>query len=92
MKTETLFQLFNISKDSEDDEVKQACTNLIDKTENEVEKKEIEEKYWEISTKQKRYIYSLTYTKGFSDISELDNEIISRPNYIGPRQWMELLE
>ncbi len=92
MKTENLFQLFNISKDSEDDEVREACTNLINKTENEAEKRDLQNKYQKVSTKQKRYIYFLTSTEGFKDISELDSEIISRPNYIGPRQWMELLE
>ena len=92
MKTENLFQLFNISKDSEDDEVKEICQSLINKTENKSEQKELERKYQKISTKQKRYIYFLTSTEGFTDISELDSEIISRPNYIGPRQWMELLD
>ena len=92
MKTDNLFKLFNISTDSEDYEVEESYLKLIKKAASDYEKLKISENFHLIDTKEKRYLYFLTSTKGFEDISELDNAIISRPNYIGPRQWLELLD
>ena len=92
MQTVNLFRLFNISTDSEDKVVEQSYRELTKKAVSDAEKSELLRNFRLIDTKEKRYLYSLTSTKGFGDISELDNEIISRPNYIGPRQWLELLE
>ena len=92
MQTVNLFRLFNISTDSEDKVVEQSYRELTKKAHSDADKSELLENFHLIDTKEKRYLYSLTSTKGFEDISELDNEIISRPNYIGPRQWLELLE
>ena len=92
MQTVNLFKLFNISTDSEDNELEESYQKLVQKTVSNTEKSELLENYHLIDTKEKRYLYFLTSTKGFENISELDNEIISRPNYIGPRQWLELLE
>lgn len=92
MRTINLFKLFNISTDSEDNEVEESYRKLIRKTVSDDERTELLENFQLISTKEKRYLYFLTSTRGFEDISELDSEIISRPNYIGPRQWLELLE
>ncbi len=92
MQTLDLFRLFNISTDSEDNEVEKSYRKLVQKTVTDIERSELLENFHLISTKEKRYLYFLTSTKGFQDISELASEIISRPNYIGPRQWLELLE
>ena len=92
MEPLNLFKLFNISTDSEDTEVDKSFSKLKQQLNTPEEQKELLENYNKISTKEKRYLYDLTSTKGFNDISELDKEIISRPNYIGPRQWLELLE
>lgn len=92
MKTTDLFNFFNISTDSEDDAVEKSYQELIKKANSDAEKSELKKFYHLINTKEKRYLYVLTSTKGFGDISELDNEIISRHNYIGPRHWLELLE
>ena len=92
MRTINLFKLFNISTDSEDNKAEESYQRLIKKAVLPAEKSELLENFHLIDTKEKRYLYFLTSTKGFEDISELDNEIISRPNYIGPRQWLELLE
>ncbi|MCK5200116.1 MAG: hypothetical protein KAR21_17285 [Spirochaetales bacterium] len=92
MQTVDLLRIFNISPDSEDSVVEQSYRKLIKKAVSDAEKSELLRNFHLIDTKEKRYLYSLTSTKGFEDISELDNEIISRPNYIGPRQWLELLE
>ncbi|MCK5672056.1 MAG: hypothetical protein KAH95_01695, partial [Spirochaetales bacterium] len=86
-----LFKLFKISIDSEDLEIENSYKTMKQQLKNTQDQTELFENYNKISTKEKRYLYLLTSTKGFQDISELDKEIISRPNYIGPRQWMELL-
>jgi len=91
VKTVNLFKIFNITTDSEDTEVEKSYLNLKHQLNTEEEQIELLENYNKISTKEKRYLYYLTYTKGFKDISDLDKEIISSPNYIGPRQWLELL-
>jgi len=91
LKTVNLFKLFNISADSEDVELEESYLNLKQQNSTKEGKTELLKNYNIISTKEKRYLYSLTSIKGFKDISELDKEIISRPNYIGPRQWLELL-
>ena len=91
METVNLFRLFNISIESNDNEIENFYLNLKKKITTKEEQQELLENYNKISTKEKRYLYSLTSIKGFQDISELDKEIISRPNYIGPRQWLELL-
>jgi hypothetical protein len=92
LKEENIFNLFNISPECEDIDLKYAYNKLSKTLLSKSEKSNLSESYNLISTKEKRYLYSLTSTKGFKDISELDNEIISHPNYIGPRQWLELLE
>jgi hypothetical protein len=92
LQTVNLFRYFNISPDSEDKVVEKSYHELIKKALSDAEKSELLENFHLIDTKEKRYLYLLTSTKGFENISELDNEIISRPNYIGPRQWLELLE
>lgn len=92
MKTTDLFKFFNISTASENNAVEKSYQELIKKANSDTKKSELLEKYHLIDTKEKRYLYFLTSTKGFGDISELDKEIISRPNYIGPRQWLELLD
>ncbi len=91
METIDLLKFFNISIDSEDSEVEKSYNIIKQKLKNSREQSELLENYNKISTKEKRYLYLLTSTKGFQEISELDKEIISRPNYIGPRQWLELL-
>ena len=92
MESVNLFKLFNITVDSNDRLVEESYKKLLQTLVSNNEKEELREKYNLILTKEHRYIYSLTSIKGFKDISELDMEIISRPNYIGPRQWLELLE
>lgn len=92
MQTVDLLRVFNILPESEDKVVEESYRELAGKAVSEAEKLELLENFHLIDTKEKRYLYSLTSTTGFGDISELDNEIISRPNYIGPRQWLELLE
>lgn len=92
MKTENLFKLFNISTDSEDMEIEKSYLKLKEKLRTPEKQSRLLADYNTISTKEKRYLYALTSIKGFNDISELDKEIISNPNYIGPRQWLELLE
>jgi len=92
VETENLTKLFNISPDSEDYDIEENYKKLNSQLSKETDKIELLRKFNKISTKEKRYLLYLTSIKGFSDISELDNEIISRPNYIGPRQWLELLE
>ncbi len=92
METENLFELFNISLNSEDSDIEDNYKKLDSQLSTETEKAELRGKFDIIFTKERRYLYYLTSIKGFSDISELDSEIISRPNYIGPRQWLELLE
>jgi len=87
-----LIKLFNISPDSEDKDIEGNYKKLYLELSTETEKAELLKNFNKISTKEKRYLYFLTSIKGFSDISELDSEIISRPNYIGPRQWLELLD
>jgi len=91
LETIDLLKFFNISIDSEDSEVEKSYNIIKQKLKNSREQSELLENYNKISTKEKRYLYLLTSTKGFQEISELDKEIISRPNYIGPRQWLELL-
>ncbi len=91
METIDLLKFFNISIDSKDSEVEKSYNIIKQKLKNSREQSELLENYNKISTKEKRYLYLLTSTKGFQEISELDKEIISRPNYIGPRQWLELL-
>ena len=92
METENLTKLFNISTDSDDYEIEENYKKLDLLLNTANEKTELLEKYTLVATKEKRYLYLLTSIQGFSDISELDREIISRPNYIGPRQWLELLD
>ena len=92
MEVENLAKLFNISSDSEDYDIEENYKKLDSLLSTVNEKAELLEKYKLVSTKEKRYLYFLTSLQGFSDISELDSEIISRPNYIGPRQWLELLD
>ena len=92
METENLFELFNISLNSEDSDIEVNYKKLDSQLSTDAEKAELSSKFDIISTKERRYLYYLTSINGFSDISELDSEIISRPNYIGPRQWLELLE
>ena len=92
METENLTKLFNISTDSEDYDIEENYKKLDLLLNTANEKAELLEKYTLVATKEKRYLYLLTSIQGFSDISELDREIISRPNYIGPRQWLELLD
>jgi len=91
LETVNLFKIFNISTDSEDSEIEKSYLNLKLQLKTKEEQTELLKKYNKISTKEKRYLYSLTSLKGFKDISELDKEIISQPNYIGPRKWLELL-
>jgi hypothetical protein len=92
MESENLFKLFNITVESEDKVVEESYNKLLKKLVSKNNKAELLKKYKIISSEELRYIYFLTSTKGFQDISELDREIISRPNYIGPRKWLELLE
>lgn len=92
MKTTDLFKFFNISTESENNVVEKSYQELTQKADSDAEKSELLEKFHLIDTKEKRYLYCLTSTKGFGDISELNNDIISHPNYIGPRQWLELLD
>jgi len=92
VETENLTKLFNISTDSEDYDIEENYKKLDLLLNTANEKAELLEKYTLVATKEKRYLYLLTSIQGFSDISELDREIISRPNYIGPRQWLELLD
>jgi len=92
VEVENLAKLFNISSDSEDYDIEENYKKLDSLLSTVNEKAELLEKYKLVSTKEKRYLYFLTSLQGFSDISELDSEIISRPNYIGPRQWLELLD
>ena len=92
MEVENLAKLFNISSNSEDYDIKENYKKLDSLLSTVSEKTNLLEKYQLVSTKEKRYLYFLTSLQGFSDIAELDSEIISRPNYIGPRQWLELLD
>ncbi len=92
MEAENIIKLFNISPNSEDNDIKENYKKMDSLLSTGSEKADLLEKYLLVSTKEKRYLYFLTSLQGFSDISELDSEIISRPNYIGPRQWLELLE
>lgn len=91
MEIVDLFRLFNISTDSEDIDVKESYEKLKQKIKTKEEESELLNNFNKISTKEKRYLYFLTSTKSFNDIRDLDKEIISRPNYIGPRLWLELL-
>ena len=91
MESVNLFKLFNISIDSEDKDLEESFSKLKQQSNSPEEETELLENFKIISTKEKRYLYHLTSTKGFKDISDLDKEIISSPNYIGPRQWLELL-
>ena len=91
METVNLYKLFNITTDSEDIYVEESYTKLKKNIITKEEQRDLLENYNKVSTKEKRYLYSLTSLKGFRDISELDKEIISQPNYIGPRKWLELL-
>lgn len=86
-----IFKFFNISVESEDIEIEKAYLKLKQEIKSEKEKTELLENYNKISTKEKRYLYSLTSLKGFKDITDLDKDIIAQPNYIGPRQWLELI-
>ncbi|RKX85843.1 MAG: hypothetical protein DRP58_05225, partial [Spirochaetes bacterium] len=81
METIDLLKFFNISIDSKDSEVEKSYNIIKQKLKNSREQSELLENYNKISTKEKRYLYLLTSTKGFQEISELDKEIISRPNY-----------
>ncbi len=91
METVNLFKLFNISTDTEDIELEESYKKLKQQYTTPEEQSELQKKYDIISTKEKRYLYFLTSTRGFDEIADLDKEIISRPNYIGPRQWLELI-
>jgi len=91
LETISIFKLFNITTDSDDLEIEKSYLKLKKKLSTEEEQSELLENYSKISTKEKRYLYSLTSIRSFTDISELDKEIISRPNYVGPRQWLDLL-
>jgi len=86
-----IFKLFNITTDSDDSEIEKSYLSLKKKLSTREEQSELLENYSKISTKEKRYLYSLTSIRSFTNISELDKEIISRPNYVGPRQWLDLL-
>ena len=92
METVNLLKIFNISPDSEDTELEKSYSKLKQQIRTKEEESKLLENYNKISSKEKRYLYALTSVKGFREISELDKEIIARPNYIGPRQWLELLE
>ena len=91
METLNLFKYFNITIDSDDKAVEKSYLKLKQQISSKEKELKLLENYNKISTKEKRYLYSLTSVKGFREISELDKEIIARPNYIGPRQWLELL-
>ncbi|MDA3937931.1 MAG: hypothetical protein PF693_01300 [Spirochaetia bacterium] len=91
METVNLFKLFNISIETEDKDLEESYKKLRQKLVSNSEKSELLENFNLISTKEKRYLYLLTSTKGFQEISDLDKEIISQPNYIGPGHWLKLL-
>jgi len=91
METVNLFKLFNISIDTEDKELEESYNKLKQKLVSKSDKSELLKNFNMISTKEKRHLYLLTSTKGFQEISDLDKEIISQPNYIGPGQWLKLL-
>jgi hypothetical protein len=91
LETVNLFKLFNISIETEDKDLEESYKKLRQKLVSNSEKSELLENFNLISTKEKRYLYLLTSTKGFQEISDLDKEIISQPNYIGPGHWLKLL-
>ena len=74
-----------------DSEIEKTYIKMKQQISNSEDQTELFENYNKISSKEKRYLYSLTSVKGFGELSELDKDIIARPNYIGPRQWLELL-
>ena len=92
MEVKNLFRMFNISTSSDNAAVEASFNDLLSHSTSDAEKNKLTQYYEQISTTEKRYIYELTNIKGFSDLSELDREIISQPNYIGPGQWLALLK